>query len=72
MRTQSESALAALRERLDKTPFKLNEMGAMATITSDNGNRPDVAGIDGVRVTYRAGNLEDVFLALTGRELRDE
>ena len=72
VRTQSESARTALRERLANTPFRLIEVGAMATITSNNGNRPDVSGIDGVRVTYRSGNLEDVFMVLTGRELRDE
>lgn len=72
VRTRSESARAELRERLTGTPFHLIEVGAMATITSDNGNRPDIADIDGVRVTYRQGNLEDVFITLTGRELRDE
>ncbi len=72
VRTSSESALAELRDRLTNTNFRLNEVGAMATVTSENGNRPDISGIDGVRVTYRQGNLEDVFITLTGRELRDE
>lgn len=72
VRTQSEAALERLRERLAGTPFRLYEVGAMATITSNNGNRPDIADIDGVRVNYRSGSLEDVFITLTGRELRDE
>lgn len=72
VRTESETALAALRERLADTPYRLHEVGAMATVTSENGKRPDLTGLSGVRVTYRQGNLEDVFLALTGRELRDE
>lgn len=72
VRVRSQSALTALREKLIDTPYRLNEVGAMATITSDNGNRPDIADIDGIRVTYRQGNLEDVFITLTGRELRDE
>lgn len=72
VRTRSDTARAALRERLEDTPFRLYEVGAMATITSDNGVRPDISGIDGVRVTFRPGNLEDVFITLTGRDLRDE
>jgi lipooligosaccharide transport system ATP-binding protein len=72
VRTRSQSALAVLRERLAETDYRVIEVGAMATITSKNGKRPDLSGIDGMRVTFRQGNLEDVFLALTGRELRDE
>ncbi len=72
VRTRSEEALAALRERLAGTTFNLHEVGAMATITSDNGKRPEISGIDGIRVNYRSGNLEDVFITLTGRDLRDE
>lgn len=72
VRTQSESALSALREKLNGTSYRLHEVGAMATITSENGNRPDISGIEGIRVSYRQGNLEDVFITLTGRELRDE
>lgn len=72
VRTQSDEARVELRERIAGTSFHLNEVGAMATITSNNGKRPDLSGIDGMRVTYRSGNLEDVFITLTGRELRDE
>ncbi len=72
VRTSSDAARAALRERLAGTPFHLSEVGAMATVTSNNGNRPDISDISGIRVTFRPGNLEDVFIALTGRELRDE
>lgn len=72
VRTRSESARDELRDRLAGGPFRLNEVGAMATVASDNGNRPDISDIEGVRVTYRPGNLEDVFMVLTGRELRDE
>jgi lipooligosaccharide transport system ATP-binding protein len=72
VRTDSRTAMQALRERLNGTTFMLHEAGAMVTITSQNGARPDISSLDGVRVTYRPGNLEDVFITLTGRELRDE
>ncbi len=72
VRTSSDSALSELRDRLAETSFRLIEVGAIATVTSQNGKRPDVSGIAGVRATFRPGNLEDVFISLTGRELRDE
>ncbi len=72
VRTRSDAALGKLRERLEGTPFRMIEIGAMATITSSNGKRPDISDIEGIRVNYRSGNLEDVFITLTGRELRDE
>jgi hypothetical protein len=37
-----------------------------------DGDRPAVAGVDATRITYRMSTLEDAFLALTGRDLRDE
>jgi hypothetical protein len=64
--------MQAVRDRVAGGPYHLHEAGALVTITSANGARADLSGIDGVRVTYREGSLEDVFLALTGRELRDE
>ena len=72
VRTDSSAAMNSLRARLEGTAYTLHEAGAMITITSQNGARPDISNIDGVRVTYRPGNLEDVFITLTGRELRDE
>jgi lipooligosaccharide transport system ATP-binding protein len=72
VRTEYPAAMNALRERLEGTPYTLHEAGAMVTITSENGARPDISNMAGVRVTYRPGNLEDVFITLTGRELRDE
>jgi lipooligosaccharide transport system ATP-binding protein len=72
VRSDSVVALKALRERLEGNAYTLHEAGAMVTITSQTGARPDISNIDGVRVTYRPGNLEDVFITLTGRELRDE
>ena len=48
------------------------EAGAIITVTSPNGDRPDLSGLEGVRVSYRPSNLEDVFLTMAGRKLTDE
>ena len=48
------------------------EAGAVITVTAANGGRPDLSSLDGVRVSYRPANLEDVFLSVSGRELADE
>ncbi len=44
----------------------------MIRVAGHNGRRPKLPPMDGVRVTYRPGNLEDVFLAVAGRGLGDE
>ncbi len=64
-------ALDALRSR----GFQTIEVGAVISVTGLDGGRPELSGIkglDGARVAYRPSHLEDVFLTLTGRELRDE
>ena len=48
------------------------DAGAVITVTSPSGGRPDLSGLEGVRVSYRPSNLEDVFLSVAGRELTDE
>ncbi|MDE0508127.1 MAG: ABC transporter ATP-binding protein, partial [Gammaproteobacteria bacterium] len=48
------------------------EAGAVITVTAANGVRPDLSSLDGVRVSYRPANLEDVFLSVAGRGLADE
>ena len=52
--------------------FDYREAGAMITVTSPSGARPDLSGLKGVRVSYRPSNLEDVFLSMAGRTLTDE
>ncbi len=52
--------------------FDYREVGAVITVTSSTGTRPDLSGLDGVRVSYRPSNLEDVFLSMAGRKLTDE
>ena len=48
------------------------EAGALITVTSPSGGRPDLSGLEGARVAYRPSNLEDVFLSMAGRKLTDE
>ena len=48
------------------------EAGAVITVTSPSGGRPDLSGLEGARIAYRPSNLEDVFLSMAGRKLTDE
>ena len=66
--------LVSKRSGLTEREITYREVGALVSVTGLNGDRPDLSGlegVEGVRTSYRAGNLEDVFLAITGRELRD-
>ena len=60
---------AAMRAALAATGCAWREVGTVMHVLGYNGQRPQVPPIDGVRVTYRPGNLEDVFLAVAGRGL---
>jgi lipooligosaccharide transport system ATP-binding protein len=51
-------------------PFR--EVGALFRVTGRDGGEPVLPALDGVQVTRRAANLEDVFLSLAGRGLREE
>ena len=66
---------AALRHQLEKEGRDYSEVGPRILVTAPRGTKPDVSTLTGIvemRVTYRPAHLEDVFLVLTGRELRDE
>ena len=52
--------------------LEYREAGALITVTSPSGGRPDLSGLQGARVAYRPSNLEDVFLSMAGRKLTDE
>jgi lipooligosaccharide transport system ATP-binding protein len=70
----SPVSIRTVRGYLTEHNITFREVGALISVTGANGDRPDLSGLknlDGVRTSYRAGNLEDVFLAITGRELRD-
>jgi lipooligosaccharide transport system ATP-binding protein len=69
------ASLRSVRDYLNDRDIAFREVGALVSVTGVDGDRPDLSGLDGiegVRTSYRPGNLEDVFLAITGRELRDE
>ena len=75
----SESATreerAALRRQLDEEKRDYSEVGPRFLVTAPQGTKPDVSTLTDIvkmRVSYRPANLEDVFLVLTGRELRNE
>ena len=70
----SPVSIRTVRAYLTEHNITFREVGALISVTGANGDRPDLSGLkdlEGVRTSYRAGNLEDVFLAITGRELRD-
>ena len=52
--------------------FDFRVSGTTITVTSGADGRPDFSGLQGVSVTYRPANLEDVFLSVAGRGLVDE
>ena len=64
-----------LRRRLRDEGRDFSEVGKRIVVTAPSGERPDLESLGGIldmRITYRDAHLEDVFLALTGRGLRDE
>jgi len=63
---------AAAAEELRRRGCTVRVVGAVLSVTAGDGRRADLSGLDGARVSYRQADLEDVFLSLTGRELRDE
>lgn len=74
MRVQP-APLRAVRDYMEERSIQYREVGALVSVTGFNGVKADLSGvkdIEGVRISTRPGNLEDVFLAITGRELRDE
>ena len=52
--------------------FDFRVSGTTITVTSGAVGRPDLSGLQGVSVTFRPSNLEDVFLSVAGRGLVDE
>jgi len=60
-----------LRAALERSGFSWREIGAVFR-PSDPRALDGLRDLEGVRIELRPANLEDVFLNLTGRELRDE
>ncbi len=57
---------------IEDAGFDFRVSGTTITVTSSDGDRPDMAGLQNANVTYRPANLEDVFLSVAGRRLVDE
>ncbi|MGH2543279.1 MAG: ABC transporter ATP-binding protein, partial [Ardenticatenaceae bacterium] len=63
---------AHLIEALNTKGVDFEDRGDSVFLYGGNGSLSNGAGLDGYQVTQRPGNLEDVFLRLTGRGLREE
>ncbi len=61
-----------VRELLRAAGQPFREVGALFRVTGRNGRAPKLPSLEGVRITERGANLEDVFLALAGRGLGEE
>jgi lipooligosaccharide transport system ATP-binding protein len=61
----------ATRAALAATGLPFREVGAVFRVTGRNGEQPALPEIEGVVVTSRAPNLEDVFLRIAGRGLSE-
>jgi lipooligosaccharide transport system ATP-binding protein len=68
-----ESALRTrVRETLTASGQPFREVGALFRVTGRDGRAPVLPVLEGVKITERAANLEDVFLSLAGRGLAEE
>ncbi|MEQ8858063.1 MAG: ABC transporter ATP-binding protein [Pseudomonadales bacterium] len=61
-----------VRAALTAAGARFREVGALFRVIGRDGRRPDLPALDGVNITERAANLEDVFLSLAGRGLVEE
>ncbi len=70
-----DAARPAVRDALKNAGYSYIEVGAIISVTFRTGQSKDLGALAGMRearIYFRPSTLEDVFLALTGRELRDE
>jgi lipooligosaccharide transport system ATP-binding protein len=61
-----------VRTALRRHGIEWHELGALFRLVGDGDAARTLPRIPGVRIDARSANLEDVFLALTGRGLREE
>lgn len=66
------AARERVRRHLDAAGYAYREVGALFRVAGRDGRGPELAPLEGARVTQRAANLEDVFLNLAGRGLAEE
>ncbi len=63
---------AAVRHVLQQAGYEWREIGAVFRLEGESPATGALAGLAGVRIDVRPSNLEDVFLLLTGKELREQ
>jgi lipooligosaccharide transport system ATP-binding protein len=61
-----------VRDALTAAGQRFREVGALFRVTGRDGAAPRLPAMEGVKITERAANLEDVFLSLAGRGLAEE
>ncbi|HSG89908.1 MAG TPA: ABC transporter ATP-binding protein [Pseudomonadales bacterium] len=61
----------SVRAALSATGLPFREVGAVFRVTAADGGRPVLPTLDGVTVSSRAPNLEDVFLNVAGQGLSE-
>lgn len=68
----SEAQREAVRETLRAQHIAWRELGAVFRLIDTGSDLPPLDHIPGISIHKRAGNLEDVFLRLSGKGLNDE
>ncbi len=63
---------ARVRAALTASGQQFREVGALFRVTGRDGRAPQLPPLEGVTITQRPANLEDVFLSLAGRGLAEE
>jgi lipooligosaccharide transport system ATP-binding protein len=61
-----------VRGALSAAGQRFREVGALFRVIGRDGQAPVLPALEGVHLTQRAANLEDVFLSLAGRGLAEE
>lgn len=64
--------LAAARSQLQQQDIRFRQVGNVLRIIGSNGNPAPRPILDGADIQERPPNLEDVFLTLAGRDLRED
>ena len=61
-----------VEQQLEQSGFATQNRGAVVVVSGVDGRQRELSEISHASVMFRPSNLEDVFLNLTGRELREE
>ena len=61
-----------VQQQLEQSGLAIQNRGAVFVVSGVDGRQSELSEISHASVMFRPSNLEDVFLSLTGRELREE